>query len=111
MCIRDRVEIVSALVYAGSAVGVALAGDLITLFVFWEIMALASSVVILADGGERLMRVTKRYFMVHIFGGSLLMTGIVMHVAATDSIALTGIDPSTMAVSYTNLTLPTKRIV
>jgi len=93
---KNMVEIVSALVYAGSAVGVVLAGDLITLFVFWEILALASSVVIIADGGERLMRVTKRYFMVHIFGGSLLMTGIVMHLAATGSSALTGIDPGTI---------------
>ncbi len=93
---KNMVEIVSALVYAGSAVGVVLAGDLITLFVFWEIMALASSVVIIADGGEHLIRVTKRYFMVHIFGGSLLMTGIVMHLAATGSIALTGIDPGTI---------------
>ena len=93
---KNVLEIVSALVYAGSAVGVVLAGDLITLFVFWEIMALASSIVIMADGGERLIRVTKRYFIVHIFGGSLLMTGIVMHVASTGSIALTSIDPGTM---------------
>ena len=93
---KNLVEIVSALVYAGSAIGVVLAGDLIALFVFWEIMALASSIVIIADGGARLIRVTKRYFIVHILGGSLLMTGIVMHAASTGSIALTGIDPGTM---------------
>ena len=29
-------ELVAAFVYAGSAIGVALAGDLITLFVFWS---------------------------------------------------------------------------
>ncbi len=33
-------ELSAAFIYAGSAVGVAFAGDLITLFVFWEIMAL-----------------------------------------------------------------------
>ena len=43
-------ELASALVYAGSAIGVALAGDLLTLFVFWELMALASTGVLLAAG-------------------------------------------------------------
>ena len=44
---RDsRSELPAALVYAGSAVGAALAGDLLTLFVFWDIMALASAVVL-----------------------------------------------------------------
>ena len=49
---KSVLELVAAMVYAGSAVGVALAGDLITLFVFWEIMALASSSVLIAAGGE-----------------------------------------------------------
>ena len=37
-------------VYAGSAIGVALAGDLITLFVFWELMAIGSTLVIWSAG-------------------------------------------------------------
>ena len=36
---KSRVEVPAAFVYAGSAIGVALAGDLITVFVFWELMA------------------------------------------------------------------------
>ena len=32
-------ELACAFIYAGSAIGVALAGDLLTLFVFWELMA------------------------------------------------------------------------
>ena len=36
---QSRLEIPAAFVYAGSAIGVALAGDLITVFVFWELMA------------------------------------------------------------------------
>ena len=43
-------ELVVAFVYAGSAIGVAFAGDLITLFVFWEIMALASTAIVWSVG-------------------------------------------------------------
>ena len=45
-------ELASAFIYAGSAIGVALAGDLLTLFVFWELMALASTGVLIAAGGR-----------------------------------------------------------
>src|SRR5688572_29264571 len=34
----SRVELPAAFVYAGGALGVVFAGDLITLFVFWELM-------------------------------------------------------------------------
>ena len=44
---RARViELVAAFVYAGSAIGVTFAGHLITVFVFWEMMALASTLVL-----------------------------------------------------------------
>ena len=92
-------ELGSAFVYAGSAIGVALAGDLITLFVFWETMALASTGVLLAAGGgaargggpdEKALRAAGRYFVVHMLGGALLMAGILLHVSATGSAAFTG---------------------
>ncbi|MEN8107948.1 MAG: Na(+)/H(+) antiporter subunit D, partial [Pseudomonadota bacterium] len=40
--LRDRLQHASALVYAGSALGAVFAGDLITLFVFWELTAISS---------------------------------------------------------------------
>ena len=49
-------ELVSVFVYAGSAIGVVFAGDLISLFIFWEIMAVASTVVVLSAGGKRSYR-------------------------------------------------------
>jgi multicomponent Na+:H+ antiporter subunit D len=85
---KSGLELMSALVYAGGAVGVALAGDLITLFVCWEIMALASSTVIASVGGERAIRVAMRYFTIHVFGGSLLLAGILVHLAGGGGIAI-----------------------
>ncbi len=37
-------------VYAGSAIGVTLAGDLVTVFVYWELMAIGSTLVIWSAG-------------------------------------------------------------
>jgi len=80
-------ELIAAQIYAGGAIGVCLSGDLITLFVYWEIMALASTVVIWANGGERAARASLRYIIMHLFGGVVLMAGIAGHVAATGSVA------------------------
>ena len=93
---KSVLELVATMVYAGAAVGVALAGDLVTLFVFWEIMAIASSTVLLAAGGGRSTRVAMRYFQVHMAGGALLMSGILVHVAASGSIAFGAVGAGTI---------------
>ena len=81
------VELAAAFVYAGSAVGVAMAGDLITVFVFWEIMAIASTLVIWSASSIESYRASIRYILVHLFGGVVLMAGIIGHVAETGSVA------------------------
>jgi len=84
---RSRSEVPSALVYAGGAIGAAFAGDLLTLFVFWEAMALASGLVLWSAGNGIAYRAGMRYLAVHLLGGVLLMCGIAGHVADTGSIA------------------------
>jgi multicomponent Na+:H+ antiporter subunit D len=81
------IELVAAQIYAGSAIGVCFSGDLITLFAYWEIMALASTVVIWSNGSERAYRASLRYVVMHLFGGVLLMAGIAGHVTSTGSVA------------------------
>ncbi len=71
-------EHAAALVYAGAALGVVFAGDLITLFVFWELMAVASLFVIWYGGTTRAQAAGQRYLLVHIFGGSVLLCGILL---------------------------------
>ena len=93
---KSTVELVAAAIYAGSAICVALAGDLIMLFVFWEIMALASTTVLISSGGERAVQAGMRYFFVHIFGGSLLVAGIVVNLVDTGSLAIEGLDAGTL---------------
>lgn len=79
-------ELAAAFVYAGASTGVVFAGDLITVFVFWEIMAVASTLVVLA-GGRGARKAAQRYIVIHLFGGVLLMAGIAGHVSATGSTA------------------------
>jgi multicomponent Na+:H+ antiporter subunit D len=83
----SRLEIAAAFVYAGAAVGVALAGDLITVFAWWEVMAIGSTLVIWSAGSAGARAASMRYLMVHLLGGVVLMAGVAGHVAATGSVA------------------------
>jgi len=93
----SRLELPAAFVYAGSAVGATLAGDLITLFVFWELMAIASTLVLWSAGTAGAWQASRRYLGVHLLGGVLLLAGIAGHVAATGSTAFVRFDLSSTA--------------
>ncbi|MDH5798720.1 MAG: Na(+)/H(+) antiporter subunit D [Paracoccaceae bacterium] len=94
---KHTTELVAAFVYGGSAIGVALAGDLITVFVFWEIMAVASTLVIWTAGTEASRKASMRYIQIHLLGGVLLMIGIAAHVADTGSAEFTAMTPNSFA--------------
>ena len=88
-------ELAAAFAYAGSAVGLALAGDLISVFIFWEMMAIASTLVIWC-GGSAGRGAGLRYAAIHALGGVLLMAGIAGEIAATGSTTFARLDLSTM---------------
>jgi multicomponent Na+:H+ antiporter subunit D len=83
----SRMEIPAAYLYAGSAVGVTLAGDLITVFVFWELMAIGSTLVIWTAGTRPAYASSLRYLMIHLLGGVLLFAGIAGHLVQTGDAA------------------------
>ncbi len=85
--LKDRLQIGTGLIYAGSAVGAVFAGDLITLFIFWELLAITSVFLIWARGGERALRSGMRYLVVHISSGLLLLLGAVFYFLNTKSLA------------------------
>ncbi len=70
------VEMSASMAYAAGAVGVSFAGDLITLFLFWEFMALFSTVVVWCGGTEEARRAGIRYGIMHLIGGIVLKIGI-----------------------------------
>ncbi|HEX2133882.1 MAG TPA: proton-conducting transporter membrane subunit, partial [Actinophytocola sp.] len=82
MHLRDSLQQAVILVYAGTAVGGALAGDLITLFVFWELAGLSSVFLIWAGRTERSHRAAMRYLVAQVTSGLLMLAGIVWRVHA-----------------------------
>ncbi len=79
---------VAAFFYIGSSLGVVFAGDYFTLFVFWEIMAVGSTAVILCRKTRAAREAAYRYVLVHIAGGACLMAGIVFQLMETGSVAV-----------------------
>ena len=81
-------ELASAMAYAAGAVGVCFAGDLITLFLFWELMAIFSTVIVWCGGTERARAAGIRYAIMHLLGGVILKVGIEGVVISTGSVEL-----------------------
>ncbi len=79
-------ELSAAFAYASGAVGVCFAGDLITLFLYWELMALFSTVIVWCGGTPAARKAGIRYAMMHLLGGVILKVGIEGVVVHTGSI-------------------------
>lgn len=92
----STLELAAAFIYAAGALGVVFAGDWITLFVWWEIMAIASALVVVA-GGDHARGPAFRYAVVHFLGGVLLMAGIAGEIAATGDATIRSLQPDTAA--------------
>ncbi|MFT7222489.1 MAG: multicomponent Na+:H+ antiporter subunit D [Cellvibrionaceae bacterium] len=86
--VKDRVQQVAALAYTGSAIGAVFAGDWITLFVFWELLALTSVFLILARRSESSLRSAMRYLVIQILSGILLLTGALLLIKISGNTAI-----------------------
>jgi len=88
-------ELGAAFAYASGAVGVSFAGDLITLFIWWEIMAIFSTIVVWCGGTESARRAGIRYAMMHLLSGILLkigIEGVYVHTGSLDIQAMLATD-------------------
>ena len=90
-------ELSAAFVYAGCAIGCTFSGDFITLFFYWEIMAIASTVIVLCGRTHTARQAALRYAMMHFFGGVMLMLGIILYIQATGTSSLEPLTPFIMA--------------
>ncbi|MDZ4254639.1 MAG: Na(+)/H(+) antiporter subunit D [Sulfuritalea sp.] len=84
--VDDVQQHVAGLVYAGSAIGAVFAGDLISLFLYWEITAVSSVLLIWARRGEHSAATGMRYVIVQLLSGMFLLAGGLMHWQATGSL-------------------------
>jgi multicomponent Na+:H+ antiporter subunit D len=85
--IKEEGQHVAAYLYVGSTLGVVFAGDLFTLFFFWEVMAWSALFLIWYRKTKAAYGAGLRYILVHFFGGLCLLGGVLLHLQATGSIA------------------------
>ena len=81
-------ELAAAFAYAAGAIGVCFAGDLITLFLYWEMMAIFSTIVVWCGGTPGARAAGIRYAIMHLLGGVVLKVGIEGVVVGTGSIQI-----------------------
>lgn len=83
--VKRAMDHMATLVYAGSAIAAVFAGDLISLFIFWELTALSSVFLIFARGlddpsrKERAYRAGMRYLLIQVASGVLLLAGAILY--------------------------------
>ncbi len=82
----DTVQHVAALAYTGAALGAVFAGDLLTLFVFWELLALTSVFLIWARRTPKSVAAGFRYLMIHVVSGVILFAGTLVKAYQTGSV-------------------------
>jgi multicomponent Na+:H+ antiporter subunit D len=102
---KDKVQQVSSLAYAGSAIGAVFAGDWITLFIFWELLALTSVFLVLARRTEQSYHSSMRYLIIQVLSGVLLFAGGLLIINMTGSAEVVQLALDTSKISWDNLGL------
>jgi multicomponent Na+:H+ antiporter subunit D len=95
--LRDRGFHAASLAYGGAALGAVFAGDLLTLVLAWEIMAVASAYLVLTGGFPASPRAGTRYLYVHLAGGTILLAGVLWHIGAGGGMAFDSFNGSPAA--------------
>jgi len=85
--VKDDAQHVSALTYAGSALGITFAGDFLSLFLFWELAAVSAVFLVWLRRERNAVAAGFRYLLVHLFGGLCLLGGIVLYWSQSGSLA------------------------
>ena len=80
-----------ALTYVGSSLGAVFAGDWLTMVVWWELMAVTSTILVWDYGGKA-VRAGFRYAILHGIGGSLVLAAIAWHYVEVGSFLFTAAD-------------------
>lgn len=100
----DWVQDSSALIYAGAAVAASLVGDLMSLFIFWEITAVSSVFLILKSGTRAAYAASMRYLGIQVFSGVLLLAGATQYFAANGNMDLAAFatlqDPGALLIFF-----------
>lgn len=90
--VEDEWQHIAAWFYVAGSLGVIYSGDYLVLFLFWEMMAFASTFLIWFKKDPESLAAGYRYVLVHTFGGVMLLLGFVLRYQATDEISFVQMD-------------------
>lgn len=85
--------------YVGSSLGAVFAGDYLTLFIFWEIMAFSSVFLIWYRREKASLAAGFRYLLVHVFGGLCLLAGMMLYYFKTGNLQFVALLPEGAGVA------------
>lgn len=74
--VNESGQHIASYLYVAGSLGVTLCGDYLTLFIFWELMAVASTFLVWYRKRKRSIEAGFRYLLVHVAGGLILLAGI-----------------------------------
>lgn len=103
--VKRNAEHIAAWTYVAGSMGAIYAGDFVTLFLFWELMAIASTFLIWFRGRAQSLSAGYRYLLVHMTGGVALLAGIMLHYKATHSMAFVALDVANPDLSVWLITI------
>ena len=84
--VEDTKQHIAAMIYAGGAIAAACAGDFVTLFVFWELTAVSSVILVWAGEGKGSYKSGMRYLIIQVISGVLLLSGAIMEFSSHGSL-------------------------
>src|SRR3989338_6038753 len=98
--VKDDGQHIASFLYVGSSLGVTFAGDYVTIFIFWEIMAFSSVFLVWYRKTQKAVDAGFRYLLVHIVGGLFLLAGILLRYGEVGNFTFGPISPegATLAI-------------
>ncbi len=91
---RDALQDSTAMIYAGAAVTAVFVGDLVSLFMAWELTAIASVFQVLAPRTRESGRAAMRYLFFQVASGMCVLAGVCLYASAEGKTAFAQIAPS-----------------
>lgn len=92
MHVEKTSEHIAAWFYVAGSLGTIYAGDYLTVFLFWEMMAFSSVFLIWFRKGPQSIKAGYRYLIIHTFGGVVLLFGIMLRYQAVGDIEFSLLD-------------------
>jgi len=103
--VKDDAQHVTALVYAGGALGVTFAGDFLSFFLFSEVMAVSAALLVWLRREPAAIAAGFRYLLVHLTGGLCLLGGIALYWSRTGSLTFGDMSPHAGSAAFTLILL------